>query len=320
MSAAAPAAPASDRMSLAAALAESLVATLSRPGWWFVALAGFMVRGGILLLLLPVVRLPTVAGLANDIGPLLIGFVFAGPTQAFVTVVGLAVVALIAWFVVGGYVGAWLELQLARATSQDDALEGLEPAAGGDPGRAFAVRALAHVPTAIVMAWGSVAIVAASYDELIHLGDQAIPIVLRVALRLPLLVGLLIAAWLAGEAIGGAAVRRLAWGASVPRALGQAVVAIIRPSGLAVLAVTSSLAALVVLGATAGIAITWQHLAIVLVDGRPIPEVLLALVIFGLTWTAGLWLVSLAVTWRSAAWTAEVGRHVAAGTMEPPRA
>ena len=39
----------------------ALVASLSHPAWWAMALAAFLVRGGILLILLPIVSLPTTA-------------------------------------------------------------------------------------------------------------------------------------------------------------------------------------------------------------------------------------------------------------------
>ena len=45
-------------MSRSAAFFASLLVTLGRPAWWLLALAGFLARGGIVLVVLPIVNLP----------------------------------------------------------------------------------------------------------------------------------------------------------------------------------------------------------------------------------------------------------------------
>ena len=304
-------------MSLAGSLAASLLVTLTRPAWWAMALAGFLVRGGILVLLLPIVALPTVAGLANAFGPMLVGFVFGGPSVPFLVAVASIALATIAWLVAGGLLGGGLDLALVREAARDEELEGVAAPRAGGPGRAFVVRVIAHLPTGAAIALGAVRLVEASYEELIRPGSPSIPVAVRVALRIPEIVALLAATWIVGEALGGLAVRHLAWGASVPAAVGRAVRSLVRPAALATLVLTNGVLAAVIVGSVTAAGIAWDHLRIVLLDGGTGNEVRLALALFSLTWIAGLWLVSLAVAWRSTAWTFEVARHLPARTIEP---
>lgn len=298
-------------------LAISLLATLTRPAWWVLALAAFLVRGGVLVLLLPIVQLPTVAGLANALGPALVGFVFGGPSVEFLVVVGTITAVTIAWVVVGGLLGGALDLALVRGAANEEELDDRPAPRSVGAGRAFAARLVGHAPTAVVVAWGAVRLVDAAYQELIRPGDPALPVAVRVALRIPEIVAGLVAAWALGEAIGGLAVRHLAWGASLPGALAKAVRSLLRPSGIATLVVTNGVLAVVILTMSNATGLAWSHLRVVLLDGATIPDIWLALLLFSLTWIAGLWLLSLAVAWRGAAWTFEVARHLPVRTSEP---
>ena len=59
----------SPRASWLGSMQSALAATLTTPEWWAMALAAFLVRGGILLILLPIVALPTPTGLITDLSP-----------------------------------------------------------------------------------------------------------------------------------------------------------------------------------------------------------------------------------------------------------
>lgn len=303
--------------SLAGSLAAALLATLARPAWWALALAGFLVRGGFLVVFLPLVQLPSVAGLANAVGPTLVGFVFGGPSVPFLVLVGTIALAAIAWLLAGGLLGGSLDLALIREAAAEEELEDRDAPRFGGARRAFALRAIAHGPTAAVLAWGAVRVVDAAYQELIRPGDPAIPVAVRVALRIPEIVALLAVAWGVGEAVGGAAVRHLAWGASVPRALGRAGRTLVRPSGVVTFVVTNASFGAVVLASATASGVAWDHLRVVLVDGGTGNEIRLALILFSLTWAGGLWLLALAAAWRATAWTFEVARHLPARTAEP---
>ena len=301
-------------MSTQGSLAAALLATLSRPAWWAPALAGFLVRGGLLLVLLPIVRLPTTAGLANELGPMLVGFVFGGPSVAVLVLVGVVVVVGLGWLVAGGLLGGWLDLALVREAGATEELDGVPAAPSGDAVRAWVARVVAHVPTVVVIAWGAVSLVDAAYQELIRPGDAALPVPVRVAFRIPLVVALLVASWAAGEAAGGLAVRHLAWGESLPRAVGRGFRALVRPSALVTLVLTNGALAAAIVGSATAAGIAWDHLRIVLLDGGTGTEVRLALLVFSLTWLAGLWLIALAATWRATAWTFEAARRVEHGS------
>ena len=67
-------------MSLGAILLSSLLATLAHPLAWPVALAGFLVRGGIVVFLLPIVALPSPVGISDRIAPTLSSMVLGGAT------------------------------------------------------------------------------------------------------------------------------------------------------------------------------------------------------------------------------------------------
>ena len=65
-------------------LITALLVTLARPSTWVLALAAFLVRGGILVLCLPIVILPTPVGIANLVGPTLVDVVFGGMSMGVV--------------------------------------------------------------------------------------------------------------------------------------------------------------------------------------------------------------------------------------------
>ena len=309
--------PGQERLTTGASLGAALLASLTRPSWWALALAGFLLRGGWLLVVLPIVPLPTTAGLANAVGPTLVGFVFGGASASFLLLAGILAASIVAWFIASGAVGGWLELGLVRGAAEDDELEGQPSPTHGDGWRAFAVRAVAHIPTAVLAVAASARVVEATYAELIAPGDPTLAVPLRVALRIPETVAALVAAWLLGETVGGLAVRHLAWGAGIPAAIGRGIASLARPSALVTLAVTTLVVAMTLLGSTAAIGTTWEQLRIALLDGAAASDVRLALVIFSLTWAVGLWLLAVATTWRSAAWTFEVGRLLAVGDHRP---
>ena len=97
-----------------ATLAGSLLVTLARPSTWVLALAAFLIRGGLLVFVIPIVVIPTPAGLADVVGPLLISFVFGGVSPAFVAVVATAVVVFLVWLIGGGLLAATAEAELIR--------------------------------------------------------------------------------------------------------------------------------------------------------------------------------------------------------------
>jgi hypothetical protein len=307
-------------MSVIGVVAGSALAVLERPRWLALALAGFMVRGGLIVLLIPLVDAPTTAALANLFGPTLVGFLFGGVSPSFLVLVGSVIGGLAAWLIIGGLAGAALDLELIRGAADAEDLDPIPTPNGAGPGIALVARWLAHLPTVAVLLWGASPLVDAVYQELIHPGDPTLPVPVRVILRVPAVVIGLAAAWALGEAVGGLAVRHLAWGSSLPRALVRAVLALVRPSGLAVLMVTDGL----VLGACllAGIVlgVAFDQVRIIVREGLPPWILAVGIAFLSIAWLGALWLLGIATAWRSAAWTFEFGRRLRPPGGAPLRA
>ncbi|MBI2763941.1 MAG: hypothetical protein HYX54_09375 [Chloroflexi bacterium] len=304
-------------MSAAAALGASFLAVLAHPRWWVMALATFLVRGGLLLLLLPLIPLPTTAALANALGPTLVGFVFGGPSASFLLLGGTVVLALLAWFVAAGFLGAILDRALMREAAGEDELEGRWSPMDAGIGRELAVRWLAHVPTGAALAWGAAAFVDATYTELIQPGDPAIPVAVRVILRVPISIGLIVAAWAFGEAVGGVAVRRAASGVGIRRALLDGITGLLRPSGLLVFLVTS-LGLIVAVGAGSyAIDFAFEQARMLILGDASTLQQALAVGLLSATWIGTIVLVAIAAAWRATAWTFEVARRQPYRTIGP---
>jgi len=109
-------------MSWGAGLAAALLVILPRPASWIVGLAAFLVRGGILLFLLPIVVLPSPVGLANILGPTVATFWLGGMSLGFATLVTAIFAAFFVWLIVGGWVAAVTERDLIELVVADDDL------------------------------------------------------------------------------------------------------------------------------------------------------------------------------------------------------
>jgi len=291
-------------------MAAAILSALARPRWWVLALAAFLVRGGFVVLILPIVIPPTAAGLANLVAPTLIGFVFGGPSVTFLVLVATTAAIGGTWLVGGGLLGAWLDVALVREVAADDELEVPLPQRPGRVLRVFVVRLAAHLPTLVALAWAATRIVAETYAELLSPGDPDVPIALRVAARIPETLLLPSLAWLVGEATGGLAARRIMAGLGVRSALASAWLDLVRhPSVVATFIVTDVVVGALLVLAALVTAVTWNGLRIVLVDGGTGLEVRAALLMFGAAWLGGAWIISLATAFRQVAWTFEALRR-----------
>lgn len=320
-------------MTLGGTLVTSLLATLARPATWILALAGFLVRGGIVAFLIPILVLPTPVGLANLAGPTVVGFVFGGFSVGLAVLIALGVGGAIAWIVFGGLLAAALEVEGIRIVAGDEDVAAAAPAidhAAGDAGRpgtttvpphAFdptrqALRILAArmamlFPLVAVIAWASARIVAATYAELTLPSDVTMPIVWRIVAAVPDAIVVVIVVWLVGEVIGGIAARRIVLeGASIAGGLRGAVLeAIVHPARtLVLLAVPAAILLLVFIPAAGAASVAWAWLRTALADRDTVPAIL-ALVVFVALWAGGLVLVGMVAAWRHAAWTADAVRR-----------
>jgi hypothetical protein len=304
-------------VSRGAALTGALLTTLATPATWPIALAVFLLRGGLLVVVVPIVVLPSPVGLGNLLAPALIAVVLQGPPVELVVLVGMVMAAVLAWFVIGGLGAAMLEAESAALVAgQWEDAPGSE--AASDAGRAavghgrrravriLAARMVAHGPTAIAVVWGSVRLVDAAYRELTSPFDVSTPIVLRVLADAPDAVVAIVACWTAGEIVGALAARRIALDdLQVAGALrGAVATALRRPVAvLADFAVPLAVLALVLAPATIAASAAWGLVrAAARSRGDPFSATL-AVVLFVTLWMVGLVLVAVAAAWRSAVWS-----------------
>ena len=301
-------------MKLGAALTGALLATLATPSTWPLAMATFLLRGGIVLVLLPIVVLPSPVGLGNVLAPLLMTVVFQGlslEVAVLATAIGLAFVG---WIVVGGLAAATLEAEASRVIAREaneDMPERASTASGESAGRGVAwriliARTVAHAPTGGLVLWGAARLIAVAYAELTRPVDVSTAIVLRVLLGAPDVVILLGLAWAFGEVVGALATRRIALaGATTGVALRDSIRAVIRHplAVVAAFAVPTVALAFVLVTSSVAAAVAW---AAVRVAMRPPGELVLgtvAVVVFVTLWLVGLLLIAVTAGWRAAVWS-----------------
>lgn len=318
-------------MTVGATLVTSLLATLAHPATWMLALAGFLVRGGIVAFLVPILVLPTPVGLANLAGPTLVEFVFGGFSINLVVLLAIGIGAVISWIVFGGLLAAALEVECIRIVARDEDVT--SGAATGDvaavgpsdstrpPAHAFdptrqALRVLAArmamlFPLLATIAWASARTVAVTYEELTLPSDITIPIVWRIVAAVPDAIVVVVLVWLVGEIVGGLAARRIVLdGASIARGLSGAVTHAIRHPirTLGLFGVPAAVLLLVLVPAAAAASVAWAGLRAALADGDGLAAVV-GLVVFVALWGGGLVLAGMVAAWRHAAWTVDSVRR-----------
>ena len=306
------------RASWAALMQASLLAALARPAWWALALAAFLVRGGIAVVALPIISLPTTAALQNALAPSVEDLLLGGPSLSLV-ITGMLLVsgALLALYALV-YAGAWLDLALLRETTADADLElGWSPTMRQSTMLGLAVRIAAHLPTAVAIAYASVRIVDVLYGEFTAPGDTTSPLVLRVvgqALDAVLAVG---ATWILGETVGGLVARRVSAGEPAIGAFGRSIRQALSPRGLATLALTT-IALAAMLGPFLFVTATaWANVRTALLDGRGELLSFSALLLLVSTWVLGIALLGALLAWRATAWTVQVAPHAAVNVTQP---
>jgi len=317
-------------MNRGAALTDALLVTLASPATWPLALAAFLLRGGLLVVALPILVLPTPVGIGNILAPTLTGFVFGGVSPSFLILVATIALVAVAWVVAGGLLAAILEAEAARIVvaheevAPPDGIRAHQLAADTLPdtltprvarrrleaGRVFVARALAHLPLGVALAWGTVRFVAVTYHELTNPGDVATPLVWRVLLASPEVVAAIVLTWMVGQALGAMAARRvvLARGGIV-RALRDSTLTLLRRPlvvladfWLPTLALGLALAPSAVAAASAGDLVREAMNT----PDDPL-EILLAVLLFVSLWMVGLAVTSVICAWRAAVWTVGFG-------------
>ena len=288
----------------------SLLAVLETPATWAFALVGFLVRGGWLIVLAPIVVLPTAVGIGNVVAPLLEDIAFGRNTDDVVRSVGTALVVVAAWLLVGGLLAAATEIETVRRTAASAELG--VAAAMDRPGatrRVFVVRILALLPLIVALAWAVVRFVGVGYREFTNPSDVAVPVALRIVMGAPDAALGIVAAWSFGEIVGGIAARRIVLAgdgvrAALRGAIGRLRAGTARSIGLAALSAVILITVFLITGIATGTA--WDALRGALAEGDASIATSLILVLFVALFAGGLVLIGLVSAWRSALWTVDV--------------
>jgi hypothetical protein len=304
-------------VSRGAALTGALLTTLEAPPTWPLALAVFFLRGGLLLVVLPIVVLPSPVGLGNLLAPTLMTVVFRGVSPELAILVGFVALAILAWIVVGGLAAATLEAEAARMVARDHDLDDTQRPLPEDhltaearhrrtATRILTARAIAHLPTGVGFLWGATRLVTVAYRELTSPLDVTTPIVLRVLRGAPEAIVAIVTLWMAGEIIGGLAARRISLGGlGVGAALRDAVTAIgRRPLSILVeFWLPTAGLVMILLPSTVAAAAAWQLVRAALrSQGDPFGATF-AVILFVSLWLLGLVLIAVTAAWRSAVWS-----------------
>ena len=304
------------------AMLGGLLATLSAPGTWPLALAGFLARGGLVLFFVPIVVLPTPAGVANVVAPWLVPAVFGSTSGELIVLVAVGLTVFVGCVVAGGLVGAWADDALIRDAAADEELGFgtlAQPPRPGRFGQVFAVRLAAHTPLALALAWGAGRIGQVTYRELVNPLEVISPLAVRIASAAPDALAVVGIAWLIGEAAGGLAARHVVLGgASAWAGLRAGYLDLIRrPSTLATIVLTAFGFLVTLVPSVVAAGVGWSWVRVVLLGGSLPPEIAAAIVLFVVLWLGGLALAAGVAAWRSHAWTAEWLRHRVAGGWDP---
>ena len=299
-------------MSVGAILVSSLLATLAHPAAWPVALAGFLVRGGIVVFLVPILVLPSPVGLSDLIAPTISSVALGGVPPQLVALAGALGALAVALVLLAGWFAAAMEAALIRDAPAWDELDPHRVLAAprrGEAVRVLGVRMIAHLPLALVLAWGATRIVDAAYRELSRPVDVATPIAMRIVASVPEVIALVVIAWVGGQIVAAVAARHVVIvGASVAGGLRTAFVGSVRrPLHLIVLFVVPAAALVAVVVPTAAAASsTWDRVRIAIAESAGAVEGMVTVSVFVGLWLGGLALVSMVCAWRAAVWTLDV--------------
>lgn len=303
-------------------LGDALRIVVDAPRLWVLALAGFLVRGGIVLVALPILVVPSVVGLVTFIGPDAV--TAAGLSPRFIVLTVATGLALGLWLVLGLVVGVLVELALVEAVVSVPDPAGRPAAPDRGRGRLvvrlLVVRVACLVPIALAVAIAGARLFDVGYHEMILPGDTATPLVWRILRGAPEAIAIVALVWLVAE-VGAAIATRLAiveHRSTVGALVGSIGWAIRRPLrfvSTAIATVVGSILVLVPAVAAAGLA--WGTVRDILLGSLEPVATILASLAFVAVWVVALGLAGLVAAWRSVAWSLAVAGDHRVGGTEP---
>lgn len=304
-------------MTVGATLVASLLAVLERPSTWALALFAFLIRGGFLLVLAPIIVLPTAIGVANVVAPIVASALLSGLTGEVLAVIVAGSVLALTWLVGGGLLAAAAEAEgiglLAAVDGVDRDGAGIRgPSASWRlAGRILRARLFAYVPFLVAVAFGAAQVVDAAYREFTVPVDTVTPMVLRVVRAVPEAIIVLMVTWLFGEALGAVAARRIVLDGEAPiRAVRSGFMDIGRRPVRTFLQMVVPLVALVAVLVPSALAAgaAWAAIRATLADGLPPILALAAVMLLVVVWVGQLVLLGLVAAWRGGVWTVDAAR------------
>jgi hypothetical protein len=290
---------------IGASAVAALLAVLERPSTWLLSLVGFLVRGGWVVVLAPIIVLPTAVGLANVIAPVVEDIAFGRQTAEVVSAVATTAAVLALWVLVGGFLAAATEVEAVRQTAI--ALDHpVRQAARHAVWRVLGVRLVTLIPLLVALGWSAARLVSVAYRELTVPSDVGTPITFRILAGAPDALLALLVTWLFSEIVGGVAARHVVLaGRSIRDAAGEAIREARRALGrciaLGVVSAVVLLAVIALTGLATGTA--WAGLRGALADGDASVATLALLVLFVGLFAGSLVILGLTAAWRSAVWT-----------------
>ena len=292
-----------------------------------VALAGFLLRGGFLVVLLPIVVLPSVIGVAGATGVDAFG-IDGHPTAWLFEIAAVFAVIAAAYLILTFVVGSLVDVMVIGAALERET--GAAPRPRSMPAMGLVVdlavvRAICAAPLAPALYWAGVQIYAAAYNELTTPTDLVTPLAVRVVRSAAPAVLVLVVTWLVSEVIGAIVIRRMViLDTGITRSFAEGLFQIIRrPISTTATAVVSygvSAGAIGLAMVASATAFDWcriaarasQSITITLGvapfsttrDFRPVVFLLTATALC-VSWIAALVVSGVASAWRSAALTGE---------------
>jgi hypothetical protein len=308
-------------VSRSAAALASLLVTLGRPAWWFLALSTFLVRGGVLFFLIPIVAIPSPLAISNVVAPVIVPVAFGRIGGDVILLAATTATAIFLWLVAGGWLASAIELALLREAAAAAVEEGVVGPPGdardGRPavrhrdvaGGMLASRLVVGLPLAGAVGLGAVRIVVVAYSELTTPTDVAFSLPIRIARGATVEIAVIVATWIAAELLAGLAGRRVAFtGSGVWPALRSAVADVIRrPRSTVVPWLVWSIVLWGVIGVLLVAArVTWDQAQAAMSVARPDGVAIAAmLVLFVAVWLGGLFLAGLMAAVRTVGGTFE---------------
>ena len=305
-------------LSWGAALYAALAVTFVRPSLWVIALAGFLARGGLLLLAIPIVVLPTPSGLANTLAGPVASLLFGAPSPTLIAIIVGSVVGGIVLLLLGTLIGAWAERTVVAVSLEAAAEEGLVPRVAASPrlragvGPVAVIRLLGLVPLGIALAAAAQPLYDAIYHELVLPDELRTSLLIRVLRDIPMPLLFIGVNLLLGDAAAAIGVRRLLLeGRSIPEAWLLGWLGLARrwyrvlPTALASTAMVGVLVGPAIVAAAVG----WDRLRALLIEARDPVATTAGLALSVAVWFGGLVLAGAAATFRGAAWTFELVRR-----------